>query len=191
MNQPAITAPYQLAPYVQQTVDFLNEIGIPTSVVPGASDFLELVKVIDGRLEVDPAVPVSNILHEAGHLAIVPSAFRHLMSGDLEEGVRRMFDEIKKLELHPDDPLSRAAMQASESEATAWAWAAGTHLEIPQELIILDSEYQNDGADIRFMLMANSHFGVHGLMHAGFCVARKNPRRDLPVYPKLAFWVQK
>lgn len=179
-----------LKPYVAKTMDFLNGIGLPISVVPGATAFLELIRVVEGRLEIDPACSVSNVLHEAGHLAIMPSQFRHLMTGDLDEGTRLMFDEINKMGLEPDHPLSRAAMQASESEATAWAWAVGEHLEIPPEVIILDSDYEKDGAGVRFMLMARQYLGIHGLMHAGFCVARANSRRNLPVYPKLAYWLQ-
>jgi hypothetical protein len=190
MTQP-ITHSDTLMPYVAKTMDFLNGIGLPISVVPGATAFLEQIRVVDGRLEIDPSCPVSNILHEAGHLAIVPTQFRHFMTGDLDEGTERMFAEIKKLGLEPDDPLSRAAMQASESEATAWAWAVGEYLEIPPEVIILDSEYEGDGADMRVMLMMRQYLGIHGLMHAGFCVTRANPRRNLPVYPKLSYWLQK
>jgi hypothetical protein len=180
----------ELQPYVEKTMAFLNEIGLPIAVVPGASAFLELIRIVEGRLEIDPLCPVSNILHEAGHLATVPSAFRHLMTGNLDEGIKRMFDEIEKMGLHPDHPLSRSAMQASEVEATAWAWAVGEHLDIPPDVAILDSEYDNDGAEVRSMLMARAYYGIHGLMHAGFCVNRANPNRNLPVYPKLAYWLQ-
>jgi hypothetical protein len=190
MNQPSHHSD-ELKPYVAKAMDFLNGIGLPISVVPGATAFLELIRVVDGRLEIDPACPVSNVLHEAGHLAVVPSQFRHLMTGDLDEGTRLMFAEINKMGLEPDDPLSRAAMQAGECEATAWAWAAGEHLGIPPEVIILDSEYENDGEEMRDMLMARQYFGINGLMHAGFCVTRANPRRKLPVYPNLAHWLQK
>lgn len=190
MNPPSNQS-VELKPYIQQTMDFLNGIGLPISVVPDATGFLDHIRVVDGCLEIDPACPVSNVLHEAGHLAVVPSPFRHLMTGDLDEGTERMFAEIKKLSLEPDDPLSRAAMQAGESEATAWAWAVGEYLEIPPEVIILDSEYEGDGADMRVMLMMRQYLGINGLMHAGFCLTRANPRRNLPVYPKLAYWLQK
>lgn len=180
-----------LKPYVFEVMDFFNEIGIKTSVKNGVSAFLEFVKIIDGSIEIDPRCTASNLLHEGGHLAIIPSQFRHLMSGDLDEGLGRMYEEIGRLNLDPDSPLSRAAMQASETEATAWAWAVAEHLGLPPEMAIEDSDYDGEGHNMRCMLKARAYLGINGLMHAGFCVNRVNPYRDLPVYPTLAFWMQK
>jgi len=81
-------------------------------------------------------------------------------------------------------------MQASDPEATAWAWAAGKHLGIPEDVIILDADYDNGGAIERMRLGARGHFGIQGMARAGFCVVRATPYRNLPVYPTLAFWLQ-
>lgn len=176
--------------YLQRTIEFLNEIGIPTYVVEGASGFIEHCVIESGTLMVDPRCPASGLLHEAGHLAVVPSQYRSLFSGDVGRGQRAMLDAISALNLHPDAPLYRAAIQACEAEATAWAYAAGTYLRIPFELIYQDHEYQNGGAILRFQLSHNSHFGVHGLQHAGFCKVRASGVGDKPVFPRLAFWLQ-
>ncbi len=83
----------------------------------------------------------------------------------------------------------RAALQCSDPEATAWAWAAGKHLGIPEDEIILDSEYGNDGAGIRLALSLRSYPGINGLAHAGFCAVRDGVA-PLPVFPALAHWTQ-
>ncbi|MFL1449222.1 hypothetical protein ACI77O_12575 [Pseudomonas tritici] len=92
--------------------------------------------------------------------------------------------------LEPDDALVRAMIQAGETEATAWAFAAGRAVGLPDELIIQDCEYGGEGQHVRNALSASSYLGINGIQHAGFCVTRPNPYRRLPVYPALAFWLQ-
>jgi hypothetical protein len=177
-------------PHAEATMQFLAGIGLDVQGRPGAQGFIDKVLIVDGGLRVDPFATPSNLLHEAGHVAIVPERFRALMSGDLSHGMKLMWDEIDQLNLDPDGPLHRAALQCSESEATAWAWAAGKAIGLPDEVIILDPEYQGDGANMRFSLASNCYLGINGLSHAGFCSVRANPYRNLPVYPSLAFWLQ-
>lgn len=143
-----------------------------------------------GGLLYDPACQVSNLLHEAGHVATVPVPWRHLLNDDVAVGHRAMFADLERMELlDPDGPLVRAALQGSDPEATAWAWAAGKHLGIPEDEIILDSEYGNDGAGIRLALSLRSYPGINGLAHAGFCAVRAGGA-PLPVFPALAHWTQ-
>ncbi|MGI0649473.1 hypothetical protein ACRCPS_31135 [Pseudomonas aeruginosa] len=171
-------------------MQFLQRIGLTVEVVPGAAGFIEHVEVFEGGLRVDPRAPASGLLHEAGHLAIVPTQFRHYLSGNLSKGMHRICEELDRMVLDPDDPLQRAVLQTGDPEATAWAWAAGKELGIPHELIIQSHEYSGDGPFIRSALAANSYLGINGMTHAGFCVRKANPYRPLPVYPKLAFWLQ-
>lgn len=176
----------------RRTVAFLRRIGIAVRIERGATGFLNHIRVVEGELYVDPRCPVSNMLHEAGHLATVPARYRSLMSGNLYQGFESMLADISRQNLHPDDPLCRAAMQASDPEATAWAWAAGIHLGLPPDLIVLDEEYDGTGADVRLSLRLGTYAGIHGLSHAGFCVTRPHMEAVLkrPVYPKLARWLQ-
>lgn len=179
-----------ICPHAGRAVEFLQKIGLKVKIQAGASGFVEHINIVDGELLVDPQAPASACLHEAGHLAIVPNRFRHYLSGNIGKGISRMLDEIDATNPHPDDPLYRAALQTSDPEATAWAWAAGKVLDIPPELIIRDEEYDNGGADIRLCLAHNSYIGINGISHAGFCVPRRHPYKDLPAYPELAFWLQ-
>lgn len=177
-------------PHAELAMQFLSAIGLQVQVEAGASGFIDRVAVVEGGLRVDPLAPASGLLHEAGHLAVMPTRFRHFLTGNLGEGMRQAFAALDQLDLEPDDPLMRAMLQTSDPEVTAWAWAAGKAIGLPDEIIIEDDDYQGEGEGIRIALAANSYVGINGLSHAGFCVPRRNPYRALPVYPELAHWLQ-
>lgn len=180
-------------PSAEKAMAFLASIGLAVSVVEGAQGFLKHVAIVEGGLQVDPRAAVSDLLHEAGHVAIMPAPYRHYLNGDIQEGERAMFEDLERQNLQPDSPLWRAAIQACESSATAWAYAAGTALGLSPEQIIQDHEYSGDGEWIRLALSLNSYLGVNGLAHAGFCVVRANPysKDERPVYPAMAYWLQR
>ena len=139
----------------------------------------------------DPGICVSNLLHEAGHLAVLPSRFRPTASVNLDRVYEFMF---KKLEdTPPESPEVIAALHSGETEATAWAWGVGKHLETPEHLIIQDNEYDVAGKIIRLSLSMNSYMGINGLQCGGYCSVKAGAYADyhkLPVYPKLKFWLQ-
>lgn len=172
---------------------FLGSIGLAVHEETGASGFTPGVDIRNGELFVDLAVATpSNLLHEAGHLATTPGQYRKLMQTDVQGGQREMLDSIDREEIEIDSPLFRAIMQCCDTEATAWAWAAGTHLGIPDDLIIADEDYQDEGESVRSCLAHNSYLGINGLAHAGFCCTRPHHTEitGKPAYPTLAFWIQ-
>ncbi len=185
---------------LEATAVFLRSIGLQVDAETGCNGFLEHVRIAGGRILYDPsAATASNLLHEAGHIATMPAAYRSTLDDDVEAAVRSMMDDLwaKGRMADPDDPLVRAALQCSDPEATAWAWAAGLRIGLPEEVVIMDHEYDGDGADLRAMLgyatrpgaeTATGYLGIHGLAHAGFCALRQG--RPLPMYPELAFWLQ-
>ncbi len=159
----------------QKLLTFLRSNGITVHEVKNLPEagFLESILLKDGGMYITPEAKISSILHEAGHLAIIPAQFRHLASGDLR-GLQQMFDALDNEPL--DSHLMRAALQCGDTEATAWAYAAGVHLGIPEKLIIQDDEYSGTGNEIRAMVAIGCYFGVHGLQHAGMCLKREWPR---------------
>lgn len=183
---PAPAQPYGRRALNRIIADALNDLGLSAFEDDGANGFLDRVAVRDGRLHFAPDAPPSNLLHEAGHLACIPSRFRHLADGDLEH----VFDTMgKALENrysetgNADDPLIKAIMQCSDPEATAWAWAFGTRLGIPAESIIHDDEYDGAGAMVRLQVSTGNHCGIHGLRAAGMIATVRD-------YPRLEKWVQ-
>lgn len=171
-------------------IKFLNQIGIETSIKEGTTGFVKNVEIREGKLFVDPSCSISSLLHEAGHVALLPVRFRGKASGDMKYIMKDMQENIKCS--IPEMPEGRAALQYDDCATTAWAWAVGKHLKIPEEKIILDEEYQNTGEEMRIRLKFNSYFGISGLAAAGFCVTheRHSKYKNLPLYPKLKFWTQ-
>ena len=176
--------------YAEKVVSFLNDIGIPTSIVPYAKGFIDEVEIQDGQLLVTQNGKASNILHEAGHLAIVPSRFRSYLNGNISHGITRAFNEIESFEGYAESSEYRKLLQTGDVEATAWAWAAGKYLNLPEDEIIRDSEYGGTGDEVRLCLSMRAYAGINGLANADFCNIRIRVP-DMPVYPNLAFWLQK
>ena len=176
---------------LERCLAFFRAIGLPWAWKRGAKGFLDGVEVEQGALLVDPCASASNILHEAGHLAILPGRFRRNASGDLSAAMERMFGEVDFSD--PDSGIARAAIQCGDAEATAWAWAVGVYLGLPPKTIIKDAEYDGTGAFLRTSLRVGAYAGINGLSHAGFCAVRPGiyaTARGLPVYPQLAMWLQ-
>lgn len=78
--------------------------GLPVCWGDGATGFLPGVRILNGALAIDPRKALaSDVLHEAGHLCVVPGRFRHLMGEDVDAGVQAMLAQCRHLD--PDDPL--------------------------------------------------------------------------------------
>jgi len=140
-------------PYVTKAAELLADIGLPVLWRLGASGFINHIEVVGGALHLDQRCWVSGLLYEAGYFALVQTPYRAMLSGGVRRAVAKVFDDPSVTEL-PPDPTLRALMQASDPGATAFAWAAGRHLGIPDELIILDREYSGSGGNIRPALAA-------------------------------------
>ena len=176
-----------------KVISFLADIGIETRAEKGANGFIPGVLIDKGVIAYDIEVAsVADLLHETGHLAITPPEYRPLMSKGLIQGLKLMFDSIEQREIMPDSPMYRAIIQCSDPEATAWAWAAGLHLELPPELIIDSEAYDGTGDEIRSMLQFNAYLGINGLSHGGMCVSSDAVarHRGVEAFPKMLRWLQ-
>ncbi|KVP97061.1 hypothetical protein WJ97_11470 [Burkholderia ubonensis] len=178
---------------LHRVIQALNDIGIEARIVEGATGFLRGVRIVAGALHIAPDCRVSDVLHEAGHVACVPKRYRHRANDDLDVLAREMLEDVDRLGLHPDSPLYRAVIQCSDPEATAWAWAFGQHLGVAPEDIIEDHQYPGEdgvgtGVEVRMALSMRMYIGIHGLAHAGFCATNRFGR--LPQYPQLVYWTQ-
>lgn len=162
------------AQITERIVQFLQDIGIVVHEAPLPGDcFLPGIRIAHGGLVVDRLQLLwpGDLLHEAGHLAVVPTALRPSMSDDLE-------------------PLPSVA-HGGEMEATAWAWAALTHLQLPSHVLFHDGGYRGHAAGLRMNFEIGVYLGVPGLVHAGLAWP-PNPSApsDMPVYPRLRQWLR-
>ena len=137
-----------------------REIVEPT-VLPG-------IAVEHGALLFDPArlrFPC-DLLHEAGHLAVVPPQRRAAMHGNVGS-----------------DP-------AEEMMAIAWSYAAALHIGI-DPVLLFHNEYKGGGPAILAAFTSDGGFGVPMLQWVGMALDAKRARAKGSVpYPHMRRWLR-
>ena len=135
-------------------LEFLREIGltvieraVPTGgVLPGIS-------IDHGALVVDHAALLypGDLLHEAGHLAVVPPAERAALTDNVGD----------------DGGMEMAAI--------AWSYAAAVHLGVPLDVLFHDHGYRGDGSWLREHFSTQRSLGVPILTWRGLTDAASFP----------------
>lgn len=190
-----------------QVIVFLESIGISVLIVDDVAEsagggpsptFLPHVRIVEGGLHIKlKDVFPGDILHEAGHLAILAPEFRHLANDDLDEVNILMGDYLdkhgEKLGHSPEDPVCRTILQSGDTEATAWQYAAAQYIGLPDNLLFPKGSYEGDPESVLLALKSVSFLGIHGLAAAGWTLVRDSARSpnfgSKPVYPSLNFWL--
>jgi hypothetical protein len=195
MHQPE--NPEERQRWLERAVEFVRSIGLSVKLVgnhplePGS--FLPQIRIRAGGLEVREDAFPGDVLHEAGHIAVLPPAFRPLADKNLRAAfaaARAYCDEHGDgLMAHPEDPVVRALLQCSDPEATAWQYAAANAIGLPDAWLFPAGSYEGNQETVLQMLKLNRHFGINGLQAAGWTQVSRNPYRATPVYPALAFWL--
>ena len=178
------------------SVQFLEGIGLPVRFQTlDASAFLEGVTIRDGAIVIDRTLlrQPGDILHEAGHLAVVPSIFRHLIVDDVDGSLAPHYDRYfaqhpDAFTSYPEDPIARGILQSGESEAIAWSYTAALAAGIPPASVFHEGGYGDTPDSARHLLAklsALQHVGIHGLAAGGMCLL---PRRG--GFPSMLRWLQ-
>jgi hypothetical protein len=186
---------------IENITNFLTDLGFTLRVVstPFRSAFIPGI-YIDGMtllINFDTLQEVGDILHEAGHVAVMPSMFRSTIHGDVDSA----FAASKEyLETHDfidencvENPICRALIQCGESEAMAWSYAAAVAADIEPRLVFHSAPrtapdgkqflaYEGEGEEIVVMFQMGAHYGVHGLQAAKMTTVR--------TFPKMIRWLQ-
>ncbi len=181
------------AAHFDRIVDFLRGIGLPVEVGPfGPEGFLPGVTIERGVIRADPAhLHVSgDLLHEAGHMATVPSRLRARLGINLETSLQAAAAE-------DPDPLAQTALLHTEVMAIAWSYAALRHLDLPPEAIFFAGGYRMDAdQQVRFLSLMESgnNFGIAHLAKAGMTgpcgVMAMLHANGLPPFPAMTRWLQ-
>lgn len=154
--------------------DFITRTGLPIAEAPlPNTTFLPGIMIRDGGLVVDPSQLKwpGDLLHEAGHLAVLPPALRSLANDDLAEE----FD----------------VEHAGELEAMAWAYAALVELGLPAEVLIHEGGYNGKSRDLLQMYAFGVYPGLQGLCAARMTAAPGFSPEPLPVrYPQMLRWLR-
>ncbi len=153
---------------------FLTGIGIPVREAPvPASSFLPGVRIENGALVFDRLALrwPGDLLHEAGHVAVTPSAFRHALSDGVD--------------------LPEAVPHASEIEATAWAYAALHHLKLEPAVLFHEGGYRGHSPALINTFTLGVYPGSFGLAQAGMTfVGAQAKESGRPVYPTMSRWLR-
>ena len=139
---------------LERITAFLDDIGLPTRAVPMTTDgFLPGVRVTAGVLEHDPIRLVSpgDLLHEAGHLALLGPLQRAACDGDL------------------------GTDGGMEMGAQAWSWAALVHLGLDPKIVFHDEGYRGSADALVAAFSDRRGPGVPILWWRGLTTAEQFP----------------
>lgn len=149
-------------------VDFLRKIGFTLNETGLPSDcFLPGVSIEHGVISFDPRQLLSpgDLLHEAGHLALLTPAERSLASGKfVTDG-------------------------GYEMGAIAWSYAACLHLGLPLEVLFHDQGYRGGAEALRENFSAGRYIGVPMLAWLGLAVEAKRGDPAAETYPHMLRWL--
>jgi hypothetical protein len=153
---------------------FLARIGLPIAEETLAVDtFLPGIVLCAGGLVVDADKLMwpGDLLHEAGHLAVLPAALRN--------------------DAHDDAPNRAEVAFAGELEAMAWAYAAAVELALPMEVLIHDGGYHGKSRDLLQMYSFGVYPGLRGLCESGMTAAHGFITDcGLVQYPQMLRWLR-
>jgi hypothetical protein len=163
-----------LDPNLKTMLDFLDQIGIGWrfGTVP-VGTFLPGLEVVGGTIVMDQTklkYP-GDILHEAGHIALVPLEKRPSFSGNVAE----------TLPEHSGDEVG----------VILWTYAACLHLGLPLDYVIHDEGYHDNADWLREQFAAGTFIGLPLLVWMGLCEdpvkAKAEGRQG---FPRMLRWVR-
>ncbi|WP_118953207.1 hypothetical protein [Taibaiella helva] len=158
----------------EKAVTFLRSIGIPVLFCElSAETFLPGLLIDQGRILVDKALLryPGDILHEAGHIAVVPPEERSRLTGDTI--------------------AARNNRAAEEMMAIAWSFAACRHLSIDPSFVFHDEGYQDGGSAIAKAFGQGHTFGVPLLQWVGMTAeVHKAEALERAPYPAMTHWLR-
>jgi hypothetical protein len=157
-------------PLTATIVEFLTEIGLPVRAGRiGEETFLPGIKIEGGGLVADEAKLTypGDLLHEAGHLAVVPSARR------------------STLHLHAGQSAGEEMM------AIAWSYAAAVHLGLDPAVVFHEGGYRGGSQALLDNFRAGRYFGVPTLQWIGLTAEPRRARElGVPPYPYMIQWLR-
>lgn len=159
---------------IRQLVCFLRQIGLVVVEQPlECPAFLPGIAIREGGLMVDRSQLQwpGDLLHEAGHLAVMPAHLRPLQSGDLH--------------------ACEQVPYAGEAEAIAWAYAASCAVGLPVDELFHSGGYHGQSAALATTFSCGVYPGLHGLMQTGMahCMAQAAELGTQP-FPHMLRWLR-
>ncbi len=161
---------------LQTILDFIREIGL--SVEPKSLDdstFLPGIHIENGTVFYDQEkleFP-GDLLHEAGHLALMKPHDREKASGDLEPG------DGKKMNA-----------DSTEIGVILWTYAAIVHLEIDPRIVFHEKGYRGSSDWFIDNFTSGTYIGLPLLQWMGFCKHQDETDDSVPEFPHMLRWLR-
>jgi hypothetical protein len=163
----------EVAAILDRCIPFLNSLGIRTIFKKiDAICFLPGLLIEDGNIIIDinALANPGDILHEAGHIAVVPRRERaHLNNASVLESKNRETEEMM---------------------AIAWSYAACIHLDIDPLIVFHENGYHGDGESIVENFQSGHLFGVPSLEWCNMTTEPRSARQGDIVYPGMKKWLR-
>jgi hypothetical protein len=157
----------------QKIADFLTEIGLEVVSGPITREtFLPGIFLSQGKLLIDEDKLLwpGDLLHEAGHLAVAPAALRPTLTGEVI--------------------LPGSNLDAIESQAMAWSYAATLHLGLDPKTVFHEGGYRGHAADLLRNFDVGVPLGVNGLQEAGLTMIHDAGCKAVRPYPHMLKWLR-
>ena len=151
---------------------FLQAIGLPLVEVDLSADgtFLPGMALRNGGLAYDPVHlrHPGDLLHEAGHLAVLPPEIRAKAGAEDLMGA-----------------------PATEVAAIAWSVAASMHLKLPLDVVFHEEGYRGHHRALAMSYALGVYPGLPGLESAGLAVGPEGGARlGVAPYPSMIRWLR-
>ena len=164
-----MTAPFDL-PVTAQMIEFIRSIGLPVKFdVVDAGAFLPGIAIANGGLSIhrERLLYPGDLLHEAGHLAMLTPQERSLCSARL-----------------PVDG-------GQEMGAIAWSYAAAVYLGLDADVVFHGDGNKGDTASLRDNFQQGHYLGVPYLQWLGLSwEPHQAVARCVPAYPAMLRWLR-
>jgi hypothetical protein len=164
-----VSAPFH-DPDAAQIARFLADIGIVVRAGEiRAQTFLPGILIDRGAIVIDEArlTYPGDLLHEAGHVALMPPADRATAGPDISED------------------------GGFEMAATAWSYAAAIHLGLDLRILFHDGGYRGNSPAIIENFRAGRYFGVPVLEWLDMTVGpKKAMEMGVAPYPNMLRWLR-
>ena len=148
---------------------FIEQVGIPVTegkVIDGS--FLPGIEIANGGLIYDPEKLTypGDMLHEAGHIAVMPNSVRHKATGNLKE--------------------QNISTDGEEIAAILWSYAACLHIGLPPEAVFHPEGYKGESEWLLKQFSEGIYIGLPLLQWMGLCA----PDGTEPGYPAMLKWLR-
>lgn len=156
-----------------QIVDFLMRIGIKVAAARIEEEtFLPGILIARGEILVDrrKLIYPGDLLHEAGHIAVVPGRLRHFLNG-----------EVSVPELDAD---------LIEQRAIAWSYAAAVHLGIEPRAVFHAGGYRGQSEQLLTTFGYGVYPGANGLEDFGLtATGARAAALGVAPFPQMLKWM--